>query len=191
MNDPLQESLLEVTQFLENMRVSYAVIGGLAASLRGEPRVTADVDLVVGATVESALELISSLKGSSLEPLFAGVEEVIERAFILPLRHRPTGVKIDLAIGLSGFEQQALVRAEAMEIAGHEVLVATAEDLLIMKILAGRPRDQQDVEGIVNAQGESLDWEYCLRTAQLLGDAIDQDLVSHVEKLRQDFDSAI
>lgn len=190
MDESLQKSLVDVIQFLQTQRVPYAVIGGLAASLHGEPRVTADIDLVIGVTTAGAIDLIPRLGGSSLEPLFTGVEEVVERAFILPLRHRATGVKVDLAIGLSGFEQQALSRAEKIRIEGHDVAVATAEDLLIMKLLAGRPRDQQDIEGIISAQGERLDWDYCLETAQALGKAIDQDIVSQVRKLRLDFGNA-
>jgi hypothetical protein len=184
--EPLHNALVDVTELLKARQFPYAVIGGLAVSLRGEPRVTADVDLVLGITIDAAIDLIPSLKGTSLEPLFSGVEEVVQRAFILPLRHRPSGVNVDLAIGLSGFERQALARAEAMNIAGHDVMVATAEDLLIMKLIAGRPRDQQDIEGIIAAQGRRLDWDYCHQTAQALGTAIDQDLVSQVEKLRSE-----
>ncbi len=190
MIEPLHKALVDVTELLKARQFPYAVIGGLAVSLRGEPRVTADVDLVLGITIDAAIDLIPLLKGTSLEPLFSGVEEVVKRAFILPLRHRPTGVKVDLAIGLSGFERQAIARAEAMNIAGQDVLVATAEDLLVMKLFAGRPRDQQDIEGIIAAQGRSLDWDYCHQTAKALGTAIDQDLVSSVEKLRSGYDEA-
>lgn len=184
MDKPLQQALVDVTELLEARQFPYAVIGGIAASLRGEPRVTADVDLVLGITIDAAIALIPSLVGTCFEPLFPGVEEVVERSFILPLRHRRTRVKVDLAIGLSGFERQTIARAEAVDIAGHDILVATAEDLVIMKLFAGRPRDQQDAAGIVATQRQNLDWDYCLQTALALGGAIDQDLVSQVEKLR-------
>ena len=72
---------------------------------------TADVDVVVGTDVEGALRLLEVLDDSSFTPLFDGVEEVVTQAFILPLRHRATHVKVDLAIGLSGFEQQLIRRS--------------------------------------------------------------------------------
>jgi hypothetical protein len=57
-----------------------------------------------------------------------------------------------------------------------------------MKVLAGRPQDDQDVRGLVVAQGKQLDWEYCRQIAKELGDAIGQDLVSRVEVLRSSAD---
>jgi hypothetical protein len=111
---------------------------------------------------------------------------VIERAFLLPLRHRTTNIKVDIAIGLSSFEQQAIARARPMDVAGLMVNVATAEDVLILKVLAGRPQDQEDIQGIVIAQGDRLDWDYCLNTASRLEEAIGQDLVATIRTLRRE-----
>lgn len=99
MEKLLQITLADAIDFLDAEHVSYALIGGLASSLRGEPRVTADVDLVIGSNVDGALQLIQSLEGSPFAPLFEGVEEVVSRAFILPLRHRTTAVKVDRIVG--------------------------------------------------------------------------------------------
>jgi hypothetical protein len=71
-----------------------------------------------------------------------------------------------------------------MDVGGSMVPVASAEDLLIMKVLAGRPRDQEDVQGIIDAQGDRLDWEYCLTTAQQLEEATGHDLVAPLRALR-------
>ncbi len=183
MDEPLHKTLLDAIRFLEQHQIPYAMIGGLAASLRGEARSTADVDLVIGINVDEALTLIGNLANSPFQPLFAGVEEVVSQAFILPLRHRLTGIKVDLSLGMSGFERQLIARAESVEIGARSFQLATAEDLLVMKLLAGRPRDQQDARGIAVVQGQQLDWQYCSDTARQLGDAVGQDIVSHVEKL--------
>jgi hypothetical protein len=184
MDAPLEKTLADVVAFFGRQHVQYALIGGLAASLRGQPRVTADVDLVILGDVPRALQLIDALEESPFAPLFPAVRDVVERAFILPLRHRTTGIKVDVAIGLTGFEHSTIERAKSEAIAGSDVFVATAEDLVIMKILAGRPQDDQDLCGLVIAQGDKLDWEYCIRVADELGEAIGQDLAGQVRKLR-------
>jgi len=183
VDEPIRTTLIDVVSLLEQEGVRYVLIGGLAASLRGQPRVTADVDLVIGADVARALRLISSLATSKFEPFVPDFEEVVKRSFILPSRHRYTGVKVDMALGLSGFEQQLIDRAEKMAIAGQSVPVATAEDLLLMKVLAGRPRDDQDVHGIIAARGATMDWEYCRHVARDLGAALSQDLLSRIQDL--------
>lgn len=188
MNQPLQITLADAASFLQSQGVPYALVGGLAASLRGQPRVTADVDIVISADVDRALELVVALEDSNFRPLFDNVSDVVKQSFLLPLRHRTANIKVDIAVGLSGFERQTVARAEPVELAGATIFVATAEDLLIMKVLAGRPQDEQDLTGIVMAQGAALDWAYCLGVAADLGKAIDQDLVSRVRSLRQSLD---
>lgn len=184
MNDPLQTTLVDAVEFLERHGVRYALVGGLAASLRGQPRVTADVDMVIEVDIDGALALLADINVSKFAPLFADVTEVVKTAFILPARHRTTGVKLDLAIGLSGFERQTIQRAETLELGSCHVTVASAEDLLVMKILAGRPQDEQDIRGIIVAQADRIDWMYCFDLADQLGQAVGQDLVRRLIVLR-------
>jgi hypothetical protein len=47
-------------QFLDAQGVPYALIGGLAASLLGQPRMTADVDMMIRADIPRALSLLSN-----------------------------------------------------------------------------------------------------------------------------------
>ncbi|HEY2838544.1 MAG TPA: DUF6036 family nucleotidyltransferase [Pirellulales bacterium] len=183
VDEPIKTTLIDVVDLLEQQSVRYVLIGALAASLRGQPRVTADVDLVIRADVARALRLISSLATSRFEPLLPDVEEVVKRSLIVPLRHRYTGVKVDMALGLSGFEQQLIDRAEDVTIAGLSIRVATAEDLLLMKVLARRPRDDQDIHGIIAARGATMDWDYCRRVARDLGEALSQDLLTRIQDL--------
>ena len=139
------------------------LVGGLAVAAQGQPRATADVDLMIAVDISRALSLVKELATSPFRPLFDDIATVVETSFILPLRHRTTNVKVDVAIGLSGFECQAISRAQQLELLGVTLPVATAEDLIIMKVLAGRPQDDQDVRGLAIAQGDRLDWDYCLR----------------------------
>lgn len=182
---PLRTTLADVVSLLQKCDVPHALIGGLAVSARGHSRLTADVDLIVAIDTQRAIELAAALADTRFQPLFSEVQEVIERAFILPLIHRDTKVKVDLAIGVSGFERQAVARAESCNVLGTDVAVATAEDLIIMKALAGRPRDEQDLRGMVIAQGAQLDWEYCESTASALGEALGSDLAVRIRALRE------
>ena len=184
LNAGLWSTLADAIAMLESRGIACAVIGGLAVSLRGQPRMTVDVDLVMAADVEDALRLARELPGTPFEPLFTGVEEVINAAYILPLRHRTTGIRVDLAIGMSGFERDAIERARTLVIADTTAPVVTVEDLLVMKALAGRPQDEQDIRGIVDLHGERIDWTACLTTAKALGKAVDIDIADRLESAR-------
>jgi len=181
--DPLQQTLGDLAAFLDQRGAPFALIGGLAVAVHGEARFTVDVDAVLAVTIEEATALLADLGASPFEPLFPGVKEVLRAAFILPLRHRATGTTVDLAIGLTGFEQHAIERAAVATLLGVPVPVVTAEDLLVMKVLAGRPRDVEDAGQIARRQGAKLDRAYVLETGRLVGEAVGEDLTRRLEAL--------
>jgi hypothetical protein len=43
---------------------------------------------------------------------------------------------------------------------GLEIRTCSAEDLIVLKLFASRPRDVNDVEGVIVRNGKELDWEY-------------------------------
>jgi hypothetical protein len=184
MEPALWPTLADAAAMFEARGIAFALIGGLAVSLRGQPRMTVDVDVVILADVERALRLVREIAATPFEPLFPGVEEVVARSFILPLRHRTTGIRLDAAIGMSGFERQAVGRAAPIVIGGVRVPVVVTEDLLVMKALAGRPQDEQDIRGLIAAQRGSIDWPGCLDLARRLGAAVDVDVAGRLEAAR-------
>ncbi len=184
MTDALQTTLRDLADWLRSESIPFAVIGGIAVSVRGEPRFTADVELVIGIDVNQALQLVERLPNSPFRPLFDGINEVIQTAFLMPLVHAVTGIRADVAIGLSGFELQAISRVTPAEMGDFNVPVVTSEDLILMKLLASRSRDLEDVERIVIRHRRSLDWNYLIETGQQLQEAVAQDLVPSLEALR-------
>lgn len=184
MNDALHKTLADAVDFLQARGLPFAVIGGIAVAVRGEPRFTADVDAVVSANVDRALALVEELDGSLFRALFPDVGELVQTAFLLPLRHVQTHIKLDLAIGLSGFEQQVIARATAVHIADRAVPIASSEDLILMKLLAARPRDIEDAQGIV-ARQRALDWQYVRQLGKDLQEALGVNLMAQIADLER------
>lgn len=89
VNEPLRKTLIDAVMLLQQHQMPYAVIGGIAVSLRGEPRVTADVDIVVATDRRGAVELLDAIEHSQFEPLFPDVRDVVEQALILPPQAAP------------------------------------------------------------------------------------------------------
>ena len=184
MDGPVFKALVDIIDVLRKKEICFAVIGGLAVSWRGEPRATGDVDIVVDIDVEQAVALKDELNQTPFCPLFPQVAEVIESSLILPLIHKDAKVTVDLSLGLSGFEKQLIARATDIELEGHSVPVATAEDLILIKLCAGLQRDMDDMPRLVNLCGKDLDWEYLIKTGHELQRALTQDIIPVLEKLR-------
>lgn len=154
--------LAKIARTLDDAGIPYMVIGGQAVLIHGEFRVTRDVDVTIGlsalddATAPRVLEVIDQL---GAQPIVEDAEAFVREAMVIPCHHQATGMHIDFAFTDSEYERQAIERATLVEMEGVAVRVATPEDLIVHKAVAGRPRDLQDIEGIL-ARQSSLDVEY-------------------------------
>ena len=157
----LAQSLKELREFFHRSKRKYCLIGGLAANRWGEVRFTRDIDIVVRAEVGDEAEVVDELLAafpSRLAKSEARQFALDNRVLLLASR---AGVPIDVSLGALAFEEQMLLRArEIAVIRGQKFSVASPEDMIVMKTLAGRPQDWRDIEGIIVSQGDKLDWEH-------------------------------
>ena len=92
---------------------------------------------------------------------------------------------LDVVLGRSGLELECLERAVSVDVDGVTVPVITVEDLVILKVLAGRPKDRDDVSALLRRKSRPLDLDRVRKVLGLLEEALDQsDLVSALEELR-------
>jgi len=72
-----------------------------------------------------------------------------------------SGVGLDIALGGLPFEDSAVARASLFTFPGDVPLrTCSAEDLVVFKAFADRPKDWVDVEGILIRQSATMDWGY-------------------------------
>jgi predicted nucleotidyltransferase len=182
--DPLNATLHDIAEFLKVQGIAFALIGGLAVAVRGEPRSTLDVDIIIDCDVEQGLQLVTQLNASKFRPLFEGVEQVVKTGLLLPIVHREFGIKVDIALGMSGFEQEAIRQSTITVIGATNIPVVRSEYLIVMKQLAARARDIDDIAKIFIRQGKHLDWNLTKRLASQLGEAVGDDLLGPLTELR-------
>lgn len=137
----------------------FCLIGGLALQRWGEPRETIDVDvtLLTGFGCEQPFveEILAWYEPRVADPARFAIENRVL------LVQAASGVGIDIALGGMPFEESAVARATPYEFAPGMLLVtASAEDLIVMKSFASRPKDWVDVEGVLIRQAGRLDWAY-------------------------------
>ncbi len=179
--------LAGLTVELERRGLPFMVIGGQAVLLHGRPRLTEDIDLTLGAdpgALEAVREVCSTL---GLEPLPADVERFVRETFVLPARHADFGLRVDFIFSTTPYEQQAIERAIRISLAGAAVPFAAAEDLLIHKLFAGRPRDLEDAIGVARRKGGELDWGYLRRWVRTFAEIPGrEDLPARLERLKRE-----
>jgi predicted nucleotidyltransferase len=154
--DQIRAALAALMRCFDESQIDGAIIGGVAASLRGAPRMTKDVDaLVVDADAEHLLRAVAPFGFAARSD---DAIEFARQTHVLVLRHTSTAIDFDLLIGALPFEAEVVARAGELAVGGITVRVATAEDLVIMKTVAGRARDAGDIENLLKANpGMDLD----------------------------------
>lgn len=143
------EILSKTAAALSAAGVEYMVVGGQAVLFHGEVRVTDDVDITLSLNQNEYSRLVPVLESAGLVPLVAGPEEFLRQTFVLPVLNQSTGIRVDFIFALSGFELSSIDRAVSTQIQDVEIRFISLEDLLVQKIIAGRPRDLEDVRKLL------------------------------------------
>lgn len=175
MSDVLAAAV-EIEKFFRARRWRFCLIGGVAVMRWARPRTTEDVDvsLLVGLGSEQRV----------IDRILSDFEPRIEDAATFAIQNRvllitsTNGTNIDVAMASYEFEEEIISRATKFTYAkGVRLTTASAEDLVLMKCIADRPRDWQDVKEIVSAREEQFDWDYIDRQLNGLAEAIDVERV--------------
>ncbi len=180
---PLAELLADLRQALADLGARWYLFGAQAAIVHGTTRLTADVDITVqlpGALVD----LIAGLGRAGFESRVEDVVVFAEANRVLPLVHARTRMPVDVVLAGPGLEELFLARAEERTIDDVTVPVATAEDVIVMKVLGGRAKDLEDVAAIVRAQRSKLDLTSVRDTLRQLEQALGRGaLMAALEKI--------
>ncbi len=144
--------LLDLAQALNEAQIPYMIIGGQAVLVYGEPRLTRDIDITLGLTPDHLPTVLTLAQKLGLKVLVEQPEAFVHRTWALPCQDPRSGLRVDFIFSWTPYEQQAIAHARPILVEGTPVHFATPEDVIIHKVLAGRPRDLEDVRSILRKQ---------------------------------------
>jgi len=159
------------------------LFGAQAVTIWGRPRLSADVDITV-AIAGPPDDFVAAALDAGFDLRTSDWRDLVDRTRVLPLLHRATEMPLDVVLAGPGLEEEFLERAVVATLAGMEVPVITPEDLIVTKLLAGRPKDVEDVRGILEERHERLDLARVRSLLGLLEGALSRgDLTPDFERL--------
>ena len=151
----LEAALLEVSAILDELRIPYMLIGGLAVAQWEEPRATLDIDIVIWVEPDqlelTVRELCLRLAPKPKEPA----------AFVRETRVLPAvtsqGIPVDLIFAMWPMEREAIQNAVERTIAGKTFRVVPLEYLLFLKFTSDRGKDLDDAERLFRRHRVRID----------------------------------
>lgn len=146
----LESTLRETAATLNDRSIGFALVGGLAVSVRVEPRLTRDIDIAVAVQTDYDAELLISSIRRPVE--FVLEQEVANRMAAVRLRAEEDDVVLDLLFASSGIEAEIVDAAEPLEVFPKLIVpVATTSHLIALKLLSRsdkRPQDSIDLQSL-------------------------------------------
>lgn len=184
MRSPVAELLGDLDRALGGLGLRWYLFGAQAAILHGAARLTADVDATVDARGVDTGRLLAALASYGFSARSDDPLDFAAKTRVLPLVHDPTGLPCDLVLAGPGLEPLFLERVVVIRVDDVEVPVACAEDIVAMKVLAGRAKDLEDAAAVIAATGERLDLRHTRSTLRDIERALDRnDLIVVLDQI--------
>lgn len=146
---------------------AYCLIGALALGAWGRVRATHDIDLLILLDEEQIHRLVGCLEPSGFSrDIEWENQNPMARERVTRLRHG--GYPVDLISSHDDHERETLARRMSLTLDEVPAWVCTAEDLILLKLKAGRDQDLVDVQSVIYRQGAGLDRDYLWKWADRL-----------------------
>ena len=180
-----QRLLNRIASELKRRSIPYMVIGGQAVLLYGEPRLTRDIDITLGLGVDGLDKLLDVVPAVPLKVLVENVREFVTRTMVLPALEERSGIRVDFIFSFSLYGRQAIERAVDVKMGRTIVKFGSVEDVVVHKIIAGRPRDLEDVRSILLKNPE-YDSGYIERWLKEFEDSLGQSFLTVYRSVLQE-----
>jgi Nucleotidyl transferase AbiEii toxin, Type IV TA system len=187
---PVELALRSAVADLDALKLRWALIGGLAISVRSVPRFTKDLDFAIAVADDSEAEdVVRRLRSRGYQPVGLLEQEYVERLSGVRLERGGSDVVVDLLFASSGIEEEVVASATRLEVLPQlSASVATTGHLIALKTLAGRNQDLTDLGSLIPAaSAEDLKAARgAVRLIHARGFNRDQDVIADLDKLIAD-----
>jgi hypothetical protein len=178
VRSPVADLLADLARAFDALGISWYLFGAQAAIVYGVARLTADVDVTARAPATPTDEWLTALEGHGFSRRFAD-PAFIAQTRVVPVVHTATGLPVDIVLAGPGLEEEFLRRAVVKEIDGVAVPVVEIADLVILKVLASRPKDLDDVVMLLRVHGDGIDTSRIRTVLKMLEQALGQSDLSN------------
>jgi predicted nucleotidyltransferase len=146
----------KIDSIFSKCQIAYALIGGYAVAAWGEERATQDIDLLC---LSDSQKIIRILREENLqfEHRVGDWDDPISEVIRINWDDEDNPLEVDILIGIKNAPIGILDRIHRLTIEGLAIPVASPEDIILLKLLAGSARDIDDARSILQIQGAKLD----------------------------------
>ena len=151
---PLLPDFLDLLRFLNEERVEYHVVGGMAVNFYGYHRSTGDLDVWVALTPENENRLATALKRFGFSDGSLARRPLLEKSKFIRIGNQP--VRVEIHADISGVDfRECFANSVTCDVQGVPVRFIGLNDLKQNKLAAGRAKDLADIEALPSKESDA------------------------------------
>lgn len=157
-----EQAGVKVAARLQAAGVPFLFVGSFSSNYHGIPRSTKDVDIVVQ-TPAGGIHDMAAVLGDDFVPVDQFRFETNTGTICQEFAVRDAEVRVELfTLSDDEHDQARFARRKAGQFLGQTAFFPTPEDVIVWKLRWARPKDLEDVKGVILVQEaeRGLDWSY-------------------------------
>lgn len=160
--------LNELLKVCKNRKIKVVLMGGVAVSVYARPRATYDIDSVISIKKERIDNFLSILKKVGFRYDKKEPVKSIQGLSFITLCYGKYKTYVDLFIAGNEFQENILTRSKRVRFNKMTLNIISPEDLILIKLQAGREQDIEDARNIISESRKKIDFKYLKKWARAL-----------------------
>ncbi len=183
----IENLLTKISDILENLKIPYIITGGMAVSVWGRPRYTADIDIVVEIIPQNINSLAKNLLSVDKDVYVSedAIKEALKNEGEFNFIHPQSGLKVDFWVVKDNFEKSKIERGIYKKIDNKKIHFISPEDLILSKLdwykLTNSTRQLEDIKSVLKISKVDLkyikNWAKKRSTISIL-----EDIIKNIKK---------
>lgn len=151
----IEDLLAQIAKILDKLKIPYAITGGMAVSVWGRPRSTADIDIVVELMPKNTAALAKKLLAIDKDVYVSedAINEALKQKGEFNFIHPQSQLKVDFWIVKDAFNKQEIQRAIPKNFEEYDIRFISPEDLILSKLLwykeSESTRQLEDIKSVL------------------------------------------
>ena len=147
-----EKMVMDFIEILDNMHITYVLIGGIAVSSWGNPRTTKDLDIIVVLKMDDIDKFHKNLEKGGFSFDIKDIKDSINEKTHFTIFDDHSEYHIDAKGIYNKFDALTVRNKHIIRYEGHDMCIASAEDTIAHKLLFGGHQDVKDAESILARQ---------------------------------------
>lgn len=170
-----------VADFLNKNNIPYMVVGAVSTSIYGEPRTSADIDIVV--KLEGNVgQFVKFLRDDDFSISTDDIREALKEKSHFTVFDNKSVYRLDIKGVYTELDKQSFGRRVKKRIDDLEIWMNSAEDAVLFKLMFGSEQDLNDARSILLRQ-KNLDMDYLNKKSKEL--KVDDKLSKLLKEIKQ------